>query len=264
MAPHAAYDPRVFLTLSKILDWLLAPLTWGILLLVAAALARRRTRRAWILALLGVATLVLLSLPPVANRLQRIVERGARSTYRPDVVYDAVIVLGGMVDHSVSRITGTAELTEETDRLVRGFELLRERRARNILLSGGILKPVPGDVQEADRLAAKLLDWGIPPGQIIVEPGSRNTRENAIESARIAAARGWKTLLVVTSAAHAPRALGCFRAVGLEPDMLPVDFRAGDGRGQGWLPRARALDKSTGAIRELAGRGVYRMAGYAR
>jgi uncharacterized SAM-binding protein YcdF (DUF218 family) len=252
----------VFLTLSKILDWLLAPLTWGILLLGAAALFRRRTRRAWILAVIGVATLVLFSLPSVANRLQWLVEGGARSTYRPDVVYDAVVVLGGMVDHSASRITGTTELTEEIDRLVRGFELLRERRAHNVLLSGGVLRPLPGDVQEADRLAAKLLDWGIPPGQIVVEPGSRNTRENAIESARVAAAHGWKRLLVVTSAAHAPRALACFRALGLEPDMLPVDFRAGDGRGQGWLPRAWALAKSTNAIRELAGRVVYRVVGY--
>ena len=38
------------------------------------------------------------SLEPVANGLQRWVEAGAVSTYRPDAVYDAVIVLGGAVD----------------------------------------------------------------------------------------------------------------------------------------------------------------------
>jgi hypothetical protein len=43
-----------------------------------------------------------------------------------------------------------------------------------------------------------------------------------------------------------------------------VDHRAGDGRGQGWLPRAQALSTSTEALRELAGRLVYRVAGYAR
>ena len=108
------------------------------------------------------------------------------------------------------------------------------------------------------RLAAKLVSWGVPPAQVVVEASSRNTRENAIECSRIAAAHGWRTLLVVTSAAHAPRALGCFRAVGLEPDLLPVDFRAGDGRNLGWLPRAVALQRSTAALRELAGRVVYR------
>ena len=35
---------------------------------------------------------------------------------------------------------------------------------------------------EADRLAAKLVEWGVPPSRIVVEASSRNTRENAIES----------------------------------------------------------------------------------
>jgi uncharacterized SAM-binding protein YcdF (DUF218 family) len=133
-----------------------------------------------------------------------------------------------------------------------------------VLLSGGNIDAQPGDVPEADRLAARLVAWGVPPAQVVAEGTSRNTRENAIESSRIAAARGWHTLLVVTSAVHMPRALGCFRAVGLEPDALPVDRRAGDGKGQGWLPRAVALARSTDALRELSGRAVYRIAGYTR
>ena len=75
--------------------------------------------------------------------------------------------------------------------------------------------------------------------------------------------RGWRSLLLVTSAAHLPRALDCFRKVGLTPDALPVDYRAGGARAGGWLPRASALSKSTDVLRELAGRVVYRVAGYA-
>jgi uncharacterized SAM-binding protein YcdF (DUF218 family) len=273
--PRACHEPRaavegggiiraVFLALSKVLDWLAAPLTWALLLLLAAALLRRRVRTARTLAALGAASLVLFSSGPVANGLDRLVERGARATYRPDVVYDAVVVLGGMVDEDASRARGATELDGKADRLVRAYELMRAGRARAVLVSGGIVSPQPGDVPEADRLAAKLVEWGIPPWQVVVEASSRNTRENAIESSRVAAARGWRTLLLVTSAAHVPRALGCFRAVGLEPDVLPVDFRAGDGRGLGWLPRAGALGRSTDALREMLGRAVYRAAGYAR
>jgi uncharacterized SAM-binding protein YcdF (DUF218 family) len=254
----------VFLALSKLLDWFLAPLSWTFLLLVAAAKLRRRPRLAWALAATGAATLAVFSTGFVANGIERLAERGARSTYRPEVVYDAVVVLGGMVDVPASRATGETELEAPVDRIVRAYELLRAGRARSVLLSGGLVDPRPGDVPEADRLAALLVQWGIPPAQVVVEASSRNTRENAIESSRIAAARGWRTLLVVTSAAHAPRALGCFRAVGLEPDFLPVDRRAGDGRAQGWLPRAAALGRSTDALRELAGRVIYRLAGYAR
>jgi uncharacterized SAM-binding protein YcdF (DUF218 family) len=61
-----------------------------------------------------------------------------------------------------------------------------------------------------------------------------------------------------------PRALGCFRAVGLEPDALPVDRRAGDGQGRSWLPRVGALSRSSDAFRELAGRLAYGVAGYTR
>jgi uncharacterized SAM-binding protein YcdF (DUF218 family) len=254
----------VFLWLSKLLEWFVTPLAWSLLLGLAAALLRRRARAAWALGAAALAVLLAFSSDAMADAIQRAAERGAKSTFRPDVVYDAVIVLGGMVDHDASRASGAAELTGAADRIVRGFEIVRAGRARNVIVSAGVVFPVPGDVPEADLLAAMLARWGVPPGQIVAEAASRNTRENAIEIGRVAAARGWKSLLLVTSAAHVPRALGCFRAVGLEPDVLPVDFRAGDGRGHSWLPQARALAKSTRAIHELAGRAAYRLAGYTR
>src|SRR5512133_739123 len=99
----AAYHPAVFLVLSKVLDWFAAPLSWALLLLGAAALGRRRARLAWTLAVLGALTLVVFASGPVANALERLTERGVRSTYRPEVVYDAVVVLGGMVDTAASR-----------------------------------------------------------------------------------------------------------------------------------------------------------------
>jgi len=253
----------VFFWVSKALGWLASPLAWGLLLAGAGVLLRRR-RAGRVLGALAALVVLGLSCDPVADRLMAAVESGARSTYRPDVVYDAVVVLGGLVDAAASRATGEAELTEAADRVLRGFELVRAGRARAVLVSGGLVWPQPGDVSEADRLAAKLAQWGIAPERIVVERSSRNTRENAIESARVAAARGWRTLLVVTSAAHAPRALGCFRAVGLEPDVLPVDRRAGDGRGRSWLPGVAALAKSSDALHELAGRIAYRVAGYTR
>jgi uncharacterized SAM-binding protein YcdF (DUF218 family) len=254
----------VFVYLSKVLDWFLTPLSWALVLLALAALSRARPRRT--AALISCAALVLVgfSLDPVANALNRAVERGARSTWRPEVVYDAVVVLGGVVDEGASRASGELELDDHVERILRGWELLRAGRARAVLLSGGLAAPRPGDVPEADRLAMKLAQWGVSPSQVVVEASSRNTRENAIESARIAAARGWHTLLVITSAAHMPRALGCFRAVGLEPDALPVDHRVHDARHGTLLPRARALAESSDALRELAGRAVYRAMGYAR
>lgn len=160
----------MFLWLSRLLEWFLAPLSWTLLLAVAAALLRRRHRIAWPLAGLAVAVLVLFSTEAVADAIQSAMERGAVTTYRPGTDYDAVVVLGGIIDDAASRASGEVELSQAADRIVRGFELMRTGHARNILVSGGAAWPQPGDVPEALGLAAKLAEWGIPP------PGSPWTR----------------------------------------------------------------------------------------
>jgi uncharacterized SAM-binding protein YcdF (DUF218 family) len=250
--------PWVFFALSKLLDLLLAPLSWTLLLLVAALLWRRV---APFLVLAATLVLYVFSIEPVANELARLAEAPARSTFRPGTVYDAVIVLSGGIDPSASSFTGQPELNAAGDRLVAGFDLLRSGQARQVVLSGGGADP--SELGEADWGAALYRRLGIPADRMVVERLSRNTRENAVESARIVRERGWTTLLLVTSALHAPRALATFRAAGLAPDLLPVDARTGDGLGS-LLPRAGALDKSTDVLREMGGRLVYRIVGYAR
>jgi uncharacterized SAM-binding protein YcdF (DUF218 family) len=254
----------VFLLLSKLLDLALAPLSWALALLLLAGVLRRRARASGVLAAVAFLVLAVFATPVVANRLQGAVERGTESTLRADVVYDAAIVLGGMVDADASRRSGAPELLEEADRVVRAFELWRAGRVRQLVLVGGTVFPEPGDPPESERLRALLAGWGVPADAIVVEGRSRNTRENAVEAARLVRERGFGTLLLVTSAGHVPRALGCFRAVGLAPDVLAVDRRAAAGGGLAVLPRASALERSTSAIRELAGRAVYRLAGYTR
>jgi uncharacterized SAM-binding protein YcdF (DUF218 family) len=254
----------VFHPLSKSLDLLTAPLTWAIALaLLGFFLRRRRARLAAGLALSSVAVLVFFSVEPVAGTLVRRVESGAHRTFKPGSTYDAVIVLGGIVDGEASSRSGQLELTEPVERILCAAELLKSGQARMVLLSAG--GPLyPGAPSEAERLAAWLGEQGIDADRIVVEGRSRNTHENAVESARIVNARGWKKLLLVTSAWHAPRALASFRAAGLEPDVLPVDHHATDGSYEGFLPRAAALAVSTEMLRELVGRAVYRIVGYSR
>jgi uncharacterized SAM-binding protein YcdF (DUF218 family) len=255
----------VFLFLSKVLDIFLAPLSWALLFLLAGALLRRRARTARLLTVLGLLVLYAFSTELVSSALMRATEAGAVSTFRPDVTYDAVIVLGGGLDPVATERSGRPEYNAAPERLLRGFELLLEGRARRVLISGGSLDPRPEAVVEADVLSKQLQAWGIPPERIFTEGRSRNTRENAVESERIIREQGWKTLLLVTSAAHMPRAAGCFAAVGLRPDTLPVDIRTSSTplRRMSWLPRAGNLNQSTDALRELAGRVVYERRGWA-
>jgi hypothetical protein len=57
------------------------------------------------------------------------------------------------------------------------------------------------------------------------------------------------------------RAEECFRAVGLQVDTLPVDYRTA--RTRSVFPRAKHLADTEAALRELGGRVVYRALGYA-
>jgi uncharacterized SAM-binding protein YcdF (DUF218 family) len=253
----------MFIVASKVLDLLLAPLSWALLLVAAGVvLRRRRPDLAWGLVAVAGLVLLLFSSGPVADAVMRWTESSAPRTYRPGEPYDAVIVLGGILDEHGSPVRGAAELSAAADRITRAFEILRSGQARYALLSGGLIHATPGDPSEAEQLSGLLQGWGIPADRILVEPRSRNTRENAVESAELVAIHGWRRLLLVTSAAHMPRAVGCFRRVGLVPDTLPVDYRAGAGRSEPWWPRVAALSRSTDAIRELAGRVAYWVAGY--
>jgi uncharacterized SAM-binding protein YcdF (DUF218 family) len=248
----------VFIFLSRVLDVLVDPLSWALLLGALALLSRRRGP--------GVAAVVVLwafSTELVSAGIGWLVEGDARDTSRPGVVYDAVIVLGGAGDVVGRGAEARLELNPAADRLVAANDVLRSGRARLAILAGGEQE---SDVSEGEATARLLAAWGIDRDRLLVEGSSRNTRENAIETARIVRERGLTKLLLVTSAAHMPRAAGCFRAVGLEPDTLPVDRRAklGIRRLGRVLPRAYALDRSADFLRELAGRIVYRAVGYAR
>jgi uncharacterized SAM-binding protein YcdF (DUF218 family) len=253
----------MFLILSKILDLFLGPLTWAVLLIAAGLLLRRRARLAVGLQVLGLVVLYVFSIEPTAGALMRRTEAGVRETYRPDVVYDAVIVLGGGLDPDATEASGRPEYNGAGERILRGYELLREGRARHILISGGSLDPRPEAVIEAEVLARQLRAWGIEPERIFTEGRSRNTRENAVESEKVIREQGWQRLLLVTSAAHLPRAYGCFAAVGIRPDTFAADVRASPGkRSPSWLPRAYHLSASSETLRELAGRLVYRLRGW--
>jgi uncharacterized SAM-binding protein YcdF (DUF218 family) len=256
----------VFVTLSKTFDLFLEPVVWAIVLGALAIALRRRPRAAVAAGILAPAVLWAFSTEAVSEALASLAESGVHDTSRRGVVYDAAIVLGGAMDPEGTATAGRLELNAAADRYVAAFELLRIGRVRAALLSSGSLSSQSDAPREAELAARMLANWGVDRARLVVEPNSRNTRENAVESARIARERGWARLLLVTSAAHVPRAVGCFRAVGIEPDVLPVDFHAARHPLQlaRLAPRSRALAESADVVRELAGRLVYRAVGYAR
>src|SRR5205823_377321 len=140
---------------------------------------------------------------------------------------------------------GRRSFNDNVERLLSTYDLLRTDRARFAIITGGHPDPNRAEAKDARLLAAQLADWGIAPERVVVDPVARNTYENAVNVKKIAADRGWKNLLVVTSAFHMPRTLGCFHAVELDVDALVVDRRAPEpgSKSSRWVPQTAALEE---------------------
>ncbi len=252
----------MFFALSKILDVLFSPLFWALALGAACALAahRERVRAARAFGLAAWLTLYVPASGWFAAALFGYVERFDGPTMRPGVRYDAVILLGGFIRRGVER---PFELAESADRLVETWQLLASGRAAQVVISGGRTGSSP---PEADVAADLLQQLGVARSRMLLGRESRNTRENALEVRAIAKRAKLGRMVLVTSAFHMQRALECMRAVGLRPDALATDYQAPE-LASWWdalLPRAAHLAVSERALRELAGRAVYRLRGYAR
>lgn len=260
----------VFFVLSKIIDVLLSPLAWAILLVAAAVPWRRPSARAWrrrrAIGIAALAVLLVFSSHYVANALWWSLEHSARSSYRDGEAYDVVVLLGGVGDERVMAITGEPAYNDNVERLIATHRLLRDGHARFAIVSGGVRDESLAAFNEASMLAGTLRDWGIAEDRVIIEDKAKNTRDNAVLSAKIIQDRDFRRVLVVTSAFHVPRSIECFRAVGIDADFLPVDYRAHpvvlDARDL--LPRAEELFHSSAALREVFGTYIYRLRGYGK
>lgn len=256
------------LFLSKLLPIAVYPLGLALLAGLLAWLLgftrlRRTSRTIAVLALLG---LYVASTPAFANWL------GARLEYRvaPMAIEAApaaqvAVLLGGVLGQPLPPRT-EADLSGAVDRVVTAARLYRAGIVPAILVSAGNIPWVQAVAAEAELIADLLVELGVPREAIVVETASRNTYENAVNSAAIMAERGWTSGLLVTSALHMPRSMETFAAAGLALLPFPTDFRTRTGVVHGvfdFLPDAGALALTTDTVKEFIGRIVYRLRGWA-
>ncbi len=253
--------------LTKVLSVAAQPVGWVMLLGVAGLLLlwRGRVPMAAGLFVGQLGLLWALSAPWTAERLLAWIESAypvvpLEETARADVA----VVLGGGLSREGTK--PAENLGEAADRVLRGARLYRAGKVTHVLVVGGRLPWTGAPRSEAEAMRDLLEEWGVPRGAIVLESGSLNTRENALEAARVIRERGWSRVLLVTSAFHMPRAVEAFRAVGVDVVASPTDYRyAGPAPNDvlDFLPSAGALAESTAVLHEIIGRWVYRRRGWA-
>lgn len=253
----------MFFLISKTAGLLIEPYYLGLTLLALAGLLRLLGRaarlRRWLVGGAGLWVL-LFAFGPTANLLLYPLESACDRPAAPLPRVGAVILLGGMISEP-EKSPADYELQGSGDRLVEAIRLSHRHPEALLLITGGSSSLLNDAFREADILGTLARELGIAPSRLRIDRDSRNTRENAEFSQRLlGGVRG--PYLLVTSAAHMPRALASFRKLGLPVTPWPVDFlRTGSGPGS-WLPKPQTLLRSNAALHEYAGWLAYWAAGY--
>ncbi len=233
--------------LKKVLSLILLPPAIFIILFLLIALISKK-RLVSFLALFGAVSLYLLSVEPVKDMLYRPLERSY--PVPEDLKVDALVVLGGG-----SYNTGLLK-EDSMKRLLTGF-ILHKRYGYPLILSGGAsIHRLP----EAEVMKQFLEELGVDKRSIITEVRSRDTFENAKYVKEICDKRGFKSIALITSAYHMPRAVEAFRKVWMEVVPYPTDFKQDKTYNlYSLIPRMGVLNDSYKALREHLGGLAYSM-----
>jgi uncharacterized SAM-binding protein YcdF (DUF218 family) len=252
--------------LSRIATGLVLPLGLSLALMAAGGLcaALRRPRLAVLWAGLGFSILWISSLPAVSDALMASLERRHPPVaLEATPAVEAIVVVGGALGPKLPPRLWS-DLTPQSDRILHAARLYRAGKAPIVMVAGGV-PPTPGvDVPEAAVMAELLREWGVPESALLLETGSRNTRENCLGARALLAERGLEDVLLVTSALHMRRALATCASVGIRARPAPTDFRVIDVPAslRDWIPSASALDRTSQALREVLAFEVYRWRGW--
>lgn len=192
--------------------------------------------------------LALFGLSPFGNAIILPLEdRFPRATLAEGEAIAGIVVLGGAEDVGVGRARKTSSLNEAADRLFEAAALAREHPETVILFSGGDAGIIRGAGNESAGAAYILRRLGLSPDRLLLEDKARDTYENAVFSgAMMKASQGQGRWLLITSAYHMPRAMGCFRKAQVDVSAWPVDYRT-----RGPQDQARGFDKVSEGLRRV-------------
>ncbi|WP_128543039.1 YdcF family protein [Larkinella soli] len=214
----------MFYFLSKVLSFLVMPM--GILaftLLIALFTKNHARRRAALIAALG--WLWIGGNGFLTNELALWWEYPPATLPASPAPRVGVVLTGGMIDVDAEP-KNRIYLGDQADRLGQALVLYKAGQIQKILISGGIGTIFVRNVADEGTMVERFLRLaGVPAKDILREPKSRNTHENALYSAPLLRRhlKGYTNVLI-TSAWHMRRAVGCFEKQGIRVVPYPAAF----------------------------------------
>lgn len=257
----------MFFLLSKLIYFFVTPSNFLTLLaLVGAALlfVARWHRFGRVLVALGAIGLFAGGLAPLSALVALPLENRFPAFAADDRPVAGIIVLGGAVDTGTSVRRNELVLNDAGERHIAMADLARRYPQARLVFSGGGMTQEGGPNSEAGVVGRFADAQGLPRTRLILEDRSRNTHENATFTAEMVRPQPGERWLLVTSAWHMPRAVGCFRKAGFDVTAYPVDYRTA-----GWSDLRHLNDFASQGLllfdlvaKEWIGLVAYRLAGY--
>jgi uncharacterized SAM-binding protein YcdF (DUF218 family) len=173
-----------------------------------------------------------------------------------DKQYEAGILLGGFSDYDY--INNKHNFKKEADRLIYTLQLYNQGIIKNIFISGGNGNLFNNNYKESETIKDFLIQNKIDSNDVIIENQSRNTKENAINSAKLLDKKN--EYILITSAIHMKRSILCFENEGLKIIPFSVDNSMSYSSNKVeyiLLPRSRVLENWEDLIHEIIGYYVY-------
>ena len=226
----------MFFILSKTVGFLLLPSNFLLLLALAGAVCWRRAgERAGLRLVVGaVVLLAIVGLFPVGTFLIHDLESRFPQWDASRGTPDGIIVLGKRnLAEALKRVWRTGFQRQRIAHARHGQAGPRLSKRTYRLLRRGC-EFFGNGVREADFVYPALESLGVARERVQLETQSRNTAENAAFTKLLVNPKPGERWLLVTSARHMPRAVGCFRRAGFPVEAYPVGWRAADALDVEW------------------------------
>jgi uncharacterized SAM-binding protein YcdF (DUF218 family) len=141
-----------------------------------------------------------------------------------------IVVLGAGLNEVHAAHAGTLMELEEGGEAVPTAALLARRypEARIVLSGGNGTGFPPPPLRGADGMRRLLLEFGVAPERIAIDPASATTFERARNTLALIGEDRDEVWWAITPAHRMPRLIGTYRRQGFEPVPVPVDYR--------WIP----------------------------
>ncbi len=227
----------------------------------AALLFTRRARLGRAIVTTAIGLFVVIAFAPLGSWLLFPLEQRFTPPAQPGKV-DGIIVLSGAFHAKNSAWRGIPLLNQYGTRFTTFIELARKHPEAKLVFSGGAVSALHNGVTESDIGRWFFAGQGLDTQRILFEERSRNTHENVVFSKQLAKPQPGEHWVLVTSAAHMPRAIGLFRKNGWTVTPYPAGYATPPFLGSIDAPDfAGRMERFDVAVKEWTGLAAYYLLG---